>query len=170
MTPATLTTPNTLYLACYGDEQIAYTGTLRRMDGSIEEDVLSGHGELWAAMAQALAEAAVVNTRHIIVLSNSPALLRWHVAPAPESFVRIWEQKGKGKGNGQYEQYPVGGDPLQWAVMRGLLGYWCRGGSYQVLAVDGSRLKRAQELFNDYILAVVAGNTPKPSGVSITIS
>lgn len=152
MKPATLTTPNTLYLACYGDEQIAYTGTLRRMDGSIDEDVLQGHGELWEAMVRALGEAAVVNTRHIIILTNSPALLRWHVAPAPESYTKVWEVKGKGKGNGVYAEYPAGGDAMQWAVMRGLLAYWCKGGSYQVLAVDGSKLKKAQELFNEHIL------------------
>lgn len=153
MKPATLTTPNTLYLACYGDqERIAYTGTLRRMDGSLDEDVMSGHGTTWEATAQALAEAAIINALHIILLTNSPALLRWYVAPAPESFVKVWEQKGKGKGNGAYAEYPVGGNPAQWAVMNGLLAYWAKGGSYQVVGVDGSRLKRAQELYKEHIL------------------
>lgn len=159
MTPATFTTPDTLYLACYGDTQIAYTGSLRKLDGSLEEDVLDGHGGLWEATAQALGEAAIVNARHIIILTNSPALLKWHVAPEPESTTKVWEVKGKGKGNGEYVEYPVGGDPVQWAVIRGLVAYWCKGGSYQVLGVKGNHLRKAQELYNEHYPAVVSGAT-----------
>lgn len=143
---------STLYLGCYGDNSsIAVVGSLRRNDGTLEDDVLSMAGDLWPTMAEALCQAEVIAARNIVILTNSPALLKWYVAPEPESTEEVWEQKGKGRGNGKYEAYPVGGNASYWAVMRTLVGYWCRGGRYRVLRVSGDNLKKAQALYVEAI-------------------
>lgn len=146
---ANLQTPKTLYLAVYESDtnECAITGSLRKVDGTLEDDVLALTAPThWQALADALADAEVIEAQHIIVFTNSPALLKWYVAPEPDSTTPVWEVKGKGKGNGRYEDYPVGGNPHHWAVMRGLVRYWCRGGSYQVVEVDGSKLTKAQAI------------------------
>lgn len=151
MTMPLLQLPSTLYLGCYGDNSaIAIVGSLRRMDGSIDDDVLSVTGQLWEAMAEAMRQAETVGAKNIVILTNSPALLKWYVAPGPESTTPVWEQKGKGRGNGKYEDYPVGGNADHWSVIRGLVGYWCRGGRYRVMQVD--KLQRAQALYRDSFL------------------
>lgn len=148
---ATLSTPNTLYLSVYeGASGCAANGRLRLTDGTLAEDDALGMvgSDVWVLLDNALREAAIVGAKHVIVFTNA-ALLVTNLAgkrvrtPAPERTEQVYEPR---KGGGGYVDYPVGGNEAWWGAIRGLVAYWCKGGSWQVIAVDAEQLKRAKEL------------------------
>jgi hypothetical protein len=146
---ANLNTPSTLFLAIYDNgTQMACTASLRATDGQVVADVTQHTSDSsWASVDAFMADAANVGTRHIIIFTNAAflvdALTGRVKTPAPDSTESVYQPR---KGGGKYEQYPVGGNQHWWNVIRHLLRYWCKGGTWQVVAVGEDKLGKGKEL------------------------
>lgn len=123
-------TMNTLYIGLYeGDDGSAATsGTLCKANGSLEPDVLGDAAPTaWAALAQSLIEAELLQVRHVVICT--------HVVPVLVALGRPAAFK------------PNTDD--QWNVLRLLVGYQCRGGTWQTMRVDEDKLQKARERWQE---------------------
>lgn len=134
--------PNTLLLGVWVAEgRCAIVGSVRGEYGDMTPDVLACAGEPWTALAQALAEAEVIDVRNVVILSNDKALTsslqRPFTPPAPDRIEAVWY------GRGDRVDVGVGGNAKHWQVLQKLGGRW--GGRFRVMQV--SELPKARELW-----------------------
>lgn len=116
----------------------AIVGSLRTETGSVEQGVIEHVGGTWAALAQALADAAVIGARHVVILSNDDALvaalsplrakksgvkfpvMAGFPAPRGGETVKVWNGV---RGDGHYVTVELG-DVDHWQVLRALGWQW----------------------------------------------
>lgn len=140
----TIHTPSTLILGCYVDGQhAAILGSLRDGEGALRTDVLEQTGAPWAALAQAMMDAAVIDAAHLVLLSNDAdvvrALTRPFPAPVGGERQRVWLGV---RGDGGYVEVDLG-DAVHWDVLRWLGLRWA--GRFAVQRVQS--LPKAQALW-----------------------
>jgi len=139
--------PNTLLLGIWlADDRAAITGALRDECGVTVPDALQLAGEPWTTIAQALAQAELIDVRHVVILTNDAALVGAlsppFKAPAPDRYERI--------DMAPFEWMPadwvdvgVGGNAAHWQALCALGGRW--GGRFRVELV--ADLPKARELW-----------------------
>ena len=139
--------PNTFLLGVWlAEGRAALTGSLISEYGDTLPDVLNLAGEPWTTLVQALEQAAVMDVRHVVVLTNDSALVGSlsppFAAPPPDRMEQIdmapfpWLKA-------EWRQAPVGGDAQHWRVLHLLGGRW--GGRFKAIQVDD--LPKARELW-----------------------
>ena len=134
--------PNTLLLGVWVTEgRCAIVGSVRGEYGDMTPDVLACTGEPLAALAQALAEAEIIDVRNVVILSNDKALVsslqRPFTPPAPDRIETVWY------GRDDRVDVGVGGNAQHWQVLQKLGGRW--GGRFRAMQV--SELPKARELW-----------------------
>lgn len=137
-----LSTPNTLILGIWhAENRCAITGTLLDSQYETVPHVLTVTGPTWPALAEALTTAAIIDSAHVLLLSNDEALVKAlsppFKAPTPTVWKRIWVAKG------EYGNVGLGGDPAHWQVLVALGFRW--GGNFRAMQVDD--LPRAKQLW-----------------------
>lgn len=152
----TLTTPDTLLLGMWVEGQrAAIVGTLVREDEEIITEVThwvggwAGVYKEWATLVNVLKDAAIVGSKHLLIVSNDAALVRALTpplrAPAADQVERKWLLGwGKEGQRGGYVEMPFGGDAAHWDAIRLLAaGPWA--GRWRVVWSD--KLEKARELW-----------------------
>ena len=148
----TLTTPDTLLLGMWVEGQrAAIVGTLVREDEEIITEVTHWAGlyKEWATLVDVLKDAAIVGSKHLLIVSNDAALVRALTpplrAPAADQVDRKWLLGwGKEGQRGGYVDMPFGGDAAHWAAIWLLAaGPWA--GRWRVVWSD--KLEKARELW-----------------------
>lgn len=125
--------PGILYIGLYeGEGGAACTGSLTKANGTIEHGVIERTAPtVWAALAGALDDAHIIKPRHVMLLTNSDVVYKVLRAPAH------W----------------LPSTPGQWEVLRNLVRFQIGGGwgettgTWQITMVDGDKIGRARELW-----------------------
>ena len=139
--------PSTLLLGVWlAEGRAALTGSLVSDYGDTLPDVVQLAGEPWTVLVQALEQAALMDVRHVVILTNAAALVGSlsppFAAPKPDRMERIdmapflWLKA-------EWRQAPVGGYAPHWRVLQLLGGQW--GGRFKTIQVDD--LPKTRELW-----------------------
>jgi hypothetical protein len=147
----TTTTENTLILSLWVEgPNCAIVGALRREDDVVVPDVYMARKACtpWTTLVEALAEAAIIGMKHLLIVSNDKNLVAALTPPlrppAPTEMERHWALGWGEEGQrGGYVEIPWGGDIDHWRVL-GLLacGQWA--GCWRAVWSDG--ITKAREL------------------------
>ena len=134
--------PNALLLGIWAAEnRAAVVGSLRDECGNVTPDVLALAGEPWTTLVQALECAALMDVRHVVILSNDAVLVGAlnppFKPPPPTRMERVFYSRT------EWVDVGVGGDVAHWRALQLLGGRW--GGQFRVMLVDD--LPKARELW-----------------------